>query len=209
MNYTNGGGLVCFQLDIGIALQISQITRMNAMSIICVICQIRGFTGIGERAMSLTQTLQDELARYFEHLAGRVEKALRALPRDKVYVKPFTFGNSVGHLVLHLTGNLNHYIGARIAGSGYVRDRPREFTEPTPPSPEECLHRFHAAVRMVIDTLRSQSESDLQRPITDEQPIQTRFGMFVVCVSHMNNHVGQMAYLVQALGHNTHEPPVW
>ena len=158
---------------------------------------------------SFAQTVQDELARYFEHLAGRVEKALRALPHDKVYVKPFAFGNSVGHLVLHLTGNLNHYIGAQIAGTGYVRDRPREFTEPAPPPPDEALRRFHEAVGMVVRTLRAQSETDLQLPVIYDPPIQTRLGMFLVCVSHINNHVGQMAYLVQAHGRNTQEPPVW
>jgi uncharacterized damage-inducible protein DinB len=158
---------------------------------------------------SLLQTTQDEFVRYLEHLASRVEKALRSLPREKVYVKPFAFGNSVGHLVLHLTGNLNHYIGAKIAGSGYVRDRPREFTEPNPPSPEVALERFHEAVRMVAHTLRSQSDADFQRPIHEEQPIQTRLGLFLVCVAHINNHIGQMAYLVQAQGHSTQEPPIW
>ena len=27
--------------------------------------------------------------------------------------------------------------------------------------------------------------------------------------AHLNNHIGQMSYLVQALGHNTQEPPSW
>ena len=157
----------------------------------------------------LTATVHAEMGRYFRHLAGRVEKAARAVPKDKIYFKPFIYGNSIGHLLLHLTGNLNHYIGAGIAGTGYVRNRPLEFTEPNPPPPEEALTRFQAAIEMVVKTLESQSESDLQKPIRENQPIETRFGMFLVCVSHMNNHLGQMAWLVQALGYSTNEPPVW
>jgi uncharacterized damage-inducible protein DinB len=157
----------------------------------------------------LTAIVQNEMGRYFRHLAGRVEKAVRALPKNKVYFKPFIYGNSIGHLLLHLTGNLNHYIGAGIAGTGYVRNRPLEFTEPNPPPPEEALARFQAAVEMVVKTLESQSEADLQKPIRENQPIETRFGMFLVCVSHLNNHIGQMAWLVQALGYSTNEPPVW
>ena len=157
----------------------------------------------------LTATVQNEMGRYFRHLAGRVEKAVRALPKNKVYFKPFIYGNSIGHLLLHLTGNLNHYIGTGIAGTGYVRNRPLEFTEPNPPPPEEALARFQAGVEMVVKTLESQSEADLQKPIRENQPIETRFGMFLVCVSHMNNHIGQMAWLVQALGYSTNEPPVW
>ena len=55
----------------------------------------------------------------------------------------------------------------------------------------------------------SQKRSDWKPSVKEQQPIQTRFGLVLVCVSHINNHVGQMAYLVQALGHSTDEPPVW
>jgi uncharacterized damage-inducible protein DinB len=157
----------------------------------------------------LTSTVRDELIRYFRHLASRVEKAMRAIPREKMYVKPFPFGNSLGHLVIHLTGNLNHYIGAGIAGTGYVRNRPLEFTEPNPPTPEEALTRFRQAIEMVVRTLEMQSAEDWQKPISQNEPIQTRFGMFLVCAAHLNNHIGQMAWLVQQFGCNTNEPPVW
>ena len=36
----------------------------------------------------------------------------RSVAEEQLWTKPFPFGNSIGHLVLHLTGNLNHYIGA-------------------------------------------------------------------------------------------------
>ena len=63
-------------------------------------------------------------------------------PKISSGCKPFPFGNSFGHLVLHLTGNLNYYIGTQIAGTGYVRDRDREFTETQHLPKEEVLQRF-------------------------------------------------------------------
>ena len=36
--------------------------------------------------------------------------------------------NSGGTLTLHLTGNLQHFIGGVLGGSGYVRDRDAEFS---------------------------------------------------------------------------------
>jgi uncharacterized damage-inducible protein DinB len=154
-------------------------------------------------------TVSEEFVRYLEHLAGRVERAARSIPQDKLYFRPFRFGNSIGHLILHLTGNLNHYIGAGIAGSGYVRNRPLEFTDSNPPPPNVALERFRDAVAMVVRTIRTLDDAGWQVPVKEQQPIQTRFGLVLVCVSHINNHVGQMAYLVQALGHSTDEPPVW
>ncbi len=157
----------------------------------------------------LAAGVAEEFARYFEHLAGRVERAVRSVPQDKLYTKPFTYGNSIGHLVLHLTGNLNHYIGAVIAGTGYIRDRPHEFTDPQPPAPDVALERFRAAVALVVRTVREQSDADWLKPVHEQQPIATRFGLVLVCCSHLNNHIGQMSYLVQALGHSTNEPPIW
>jgi len=158
----------------------------------------------------LSSTVADEFVRYLEHLAGRVEKAVRSIPREKVYSKPFPFGNSIGHLVLHLAGNLNHYIGAGIATTGYVRDRPKEFTDPNPPPPEQALQRFRDAVAMVAKTIRGLDDAQWQAPNEKkEHPITTHFGLVLVCISHINNHIGQMAYLVKQLGYSTDEPPVW
>jgi hypothetical protein len=159
--------------------------------------------------MDLNHVVSSEMVHYFRHLAERVEKHLRALPKDKVYFKPFIYGNSMGHLILHLTGNLNHFVGAGIAGTGYVRNRPLEFTDPNPPPPDEALRNFRAAVDMVARTMEAQSPEDWGKPIDNNQPIHTRFGMFLVCTAHLNNHIGQMAWMVQALGYSTNEPPVW
>jgi hypothetical protein len=158
---------------------------------------------------STSVVVSDELCRYFGHLATRVEQAVRSLPREKLWVKPFPFGNSVGHLVLHLTGNLNHYVGAKIAATGYVRDRPGEFSDPFEAPAEVVLARFHEAIEMVVRTIRSLDDDGLIAPIADEPPIRTRFGLLLVCATHLNNHIGQMSYLVQAQGHSTQEPPIW
>jgi uncharacterized damage-inducible protein DinB len=157
----------------------------------------------------LGAVVTEEYVRYFQHLAARVEKAVRSLPREKLWVKPFAFGNSVGHLVLHLTGNLNHYVGAKLAATGYVRDRPHEFTDASEYPAEDVLKRFHEAVDLVVRTIRSLDAAALATPIDDEMPIKTRFGLLLVCAAHLNNHIGQLSYLVQAQGHSTQEPPVW
>jgi uncharacterized damage-inducible protein DinB len=157
----------------------------------------------------LSAVVADELCFYFSYLATRVERAARSLPPERLWARPFPFGNSVGHLVLHLTGNLNHYVGNMIAGTGYVRDRPGEFTDPAEEPIDVILDRFHDAVAMVVRTIRSLGDEGLMTPVADQRPIRTRFGLLLVCAAHMNNHIGQMSYLVQAQGQGTQEPPVW
>src|SRR3954451_205545 len=128
-------------------------------------------------ASPLATAVVDDLVRYFRHMESRVERAVRSLPREGLWVKPFAFGNSVGHLVLHLTGNLNHYVGALIARTGYVRDRPREFTEASPPPPEGLMARFHEAVGMVMEPVRSLDADGWMTTVAEQPPVQTRFGL--------------------------------
>lgn len=157
----------------------------------------------------LSRLTSEEFAGYFEHLAARVESAVRSVPADKLWIKPLPFGNSIGHLVLHLTGNLNHFIGALIVGTGYVREREKEFIDPSHPSADDLLRRFHEAVAMVVQTLRSQDDAAFMVPVENQTPIRSRLGQFLVCASHMNNHLGQMSYLIQALQGTTDMPRAW
>ena len=113
---------------------------------------------------------------------------------------PTRIGNSVGHLVLHLTGNLNHYIGAKIAGTGYVRDRPREFTDAAEPPAEWSWPTSTRRSRWSSARIRSLDDDGVHGPRSPTTPIQTRFGLLLVCAAHLNNHIGQMSYLVQAWG---------
>jgi hypothetical protein len=157
----------------------------------------------------LARLTGDEFARYFEHMAQRVESAVGQVDPGSLWVKPFPFGNSIGHLVLHLTGNLNHYIGAMIAGTGYVREREKEFTDPIHPAVAELLARFHEAVSMVVRTVQTMDDEGFAVSIEHQVPIKTQLGLFLVCASHMNNHIGQMSYLVQAIKSGAEQEPTW
>jgi uncharacterized damage-inducible protein DinB len=144
----------------------------------------------------LQSTITTVLADRYAANAARVRELAGPLTEAQFWRKPFSFGNSFGHLVLHLTGNLNYYIGTQIAGSGYVRDRPREFNDPKPPAKEEALNRLDAAVAMVIETVQAQSEEDWAREYSGVGTnAATRLDMVMQCAAHMQHHIGQMIYL--------------
>ena len=158
---------------------------------------------------SLAGVVQEDMAAYFEHLAARIERLAGMLSEEEFWARPFGFGNSVGRIVAHLTGSLDHYIGAVVAGTGYERDRAAEFAGPSRPAVEELLGRFRESMRMVVGSLRSQGEAGLTTPVEDcGEPVRDRFGLFLVCAAHVSNHLGQIVYLVQAHGHRLDEK-VW
>jgi hypothetical protein len=144
----------------------------------------------------LDQTIASDLSARYKKLAGIVHELAAPLSEDGFWAKPFAFGNSFGHLALHLTGNLNYYIGAQIAGSGYVRDRPLEFSEAKRPSKADVLVKFDRAIEMVAGTINNQSREDWSKEYdavgTDAFD---RFGIVLSCATHLHHHVGQMMYL--------------
>ena len=145
---------------------------------------------------NLASTLGSVLIDRYTQNSARVRELAAPLTSEQFWQKPFAFGNSFGHLVLHLTGNLNYYIGAQIAQTGYVRDRPREFNDPNPPAKDEGLQRFEDAVAMVVRTIQAQSPQDWSSAYFGAGANATnRLDMVVQCAAHMQLHIGQMIYL--------------
>src|SRR5579864_1918157 len=149
----------------------------------------------------LNKTIGEGFARRFEELGEKVGELAGPLSDEHFWTKPFAFGNSFGHLMLHLTGNLNYYIGTEIAGTGYVRDRDREFTEAARAEKKEVMRRFDDTVAMVARTARAQTEADWMKPYSAmrEEDADNRFNIFLRCATHLHLHVGQMSYLEKEL----------
>jgi hypothetical protein len=144
----------------------------------------------------LDATLAGVLASRFDANLARVRELGSPLSEKQFWMKPYPYGNSFGHLVLHLTGNLNYYIGAQIANTGYVRDRNREFTEPNPPAKEEALRRLGDAVTMSIKVVHAQSATDWSKAYSAVNTnCSNRLDMVLQCAAHMQHHIGQMIYL--------------
>jgi uncharacterized damage-inducible protein DinB len=144
----------------------------------------------------LKSTIAAGLTARYAKLAGDVRELAAPLSNEQFWAKPFAFGNSFGHLVLHLTGNLNYYVGAQIAGTGYVRDRPLEFSDATRPSKAEVLRKFDQAIEMVTGAIGSQSAEDWSKEYTAVGAnARDRLEMVLQCATHLHHHVGQMMYL--------------
>lgn len=149
----------------------------------------------------LSKTIASVFAERYSQNAARVRELAAPLSDAQFWQKPFSFGNSFGHLVLHLTGNLNYYIGAQIGDTGYVRDRPREFANASPPLKAEALTLFDEAVAMALSTIAMQSPEDWAKEYSGSgTEAKTRLELFLICAAHMQLHIGQMIYLGYEIG---------
>lgn len=149
----------------------------------------------------LAPTVTSTLAAYYEEVRDRVHQWLEPLSTEQLWTRPYPYGNSIGHLLLHITGNLNHYIGAGIAGTGYARNRPLEFSDPSQHAKERVLADFDRAIEMVAATIRKQDSESLLTPFSDptEPRSDTYFAVFLRMAAHANHHAGQIVYLSKEL----------
>ena len=104
--------------------------------------------------------------------------------------------NSGGNLCLHLCGNLRHFIGFVLGGSGYVRDRDLEFSEANI-SREELIAR----IDMTIEEVKAALAKTTDETLASDYPIDV-FGkgafktdwFLVHLATHFNYHLGQVDY---------------
>ena len=138
-----------------------------------------------------------------EAVAAILDRDLRTLAREveaypddeALWQLPEGAPNSAGTLVLHLTGNLQHFFGARLGGTGYVRDRPAEFSARGVSRAallgqiEAARGAVRAAVKQLDDTAVRQDFPEIVggfRVTTGEYLIHL--------VSHFTYHLGQVDY---------------
>jgi len=125
-------------------------------------------------------------------LAG-FEAELNAFPDDaSVWIMHPQIPNSTGTLALHAAGNLRHFVGATLGGSGYVRDRDAEFRT-RDLARSELLVLLHAARDEVNDTLRRLDSTALDAPFPLEVGgVTLSTGLMLThLATHLAYHLGQ------------------
>jgi uncharacterized damage-inducible protein DinB len=138
------------------------------------------------------------LVQEYRALAESVHRWVDPLTTEQIWTNPFAFGNTIGHLLLHLTGNLSNYVGAEIAGTGYVRNRPLEFSDDTRRPKEDVLRAFDETVALVLATIEGQTERDWCTPYTAAgHDAADRFTIVMHCATHLNHHLGQIIVLAR------------
>lgn len=103
--------------------------------------------------------------------------------------------NSAGNLCLHLVGNLNTYIGAEFGKTGYVRNRPLEFSLKNIPR-AELLSKIEETIIVVDNALDNISEEELKKEyplLVFENKTSTEF-MLIHLTTHLAYHLGQINY---------------
>ena len=140
------------------------------------------------------------LTSYVSNLIIRELRALnreiQSFPNDEaLWQTPPGVTNSAGTLALHLAGNLQHYLGAKLGGSSYRRDREAEFSR-RGASREELSREVEQAIVAVEQALPKLTSDNLDADFPEKVGGQTvRTEEFLLhLVTHLAYHLGQFDY---------------
>ncbi|UBM57437.1 DUF1572 domain-containing protein [Marinilongibacter aquaticus] len=139
---------------------------------------------------------------YLKNL-DQLEKELLAYESEELlYAKVDSIPNSGGNLVHHLCGNVQHFIGAILGKTGYVRDRDAEFSAKI--DRDELLEYIQDARGAIEAAFDETEESDME----NLYPIEVFGGqklaivdMLLHLLAHFNYHVGQINYHRRLIQH--------
>lgn len=103
--------------------------------------------------------------------------------------------NSAGNLCLHLIGNLNTYIGAELGNTGYVRNRPEEFSLKNIPR-QELISKIDRTIEMLEPVLGSLTEDQLKSEypqVVSDGTVSAEYFLIHLAM-HLSYHLGQVNY---------------
>ena len=136
-------------------------------------------------------------------VAAILDRDLQTLAREvmaypderSLWATPPGIPNSAGTLALHLAGNIRHYLGAQLGGTGYVRDRTAEFAARDVPRATILaqIEETRAAVRAAAARTREERLSEDFPEVVGGLRVAT--GEYLIhLVSHFAYHLGQLDY---------------
>jgi hypothetical protein len=146
--------------------------------------------------------LKETLIEIFERDLLKLRAEIEAYREDAdIWLVPDGITNAAGNLCLHLEGNLNHFIGAVLGDTGYVRDRDTEFSARGLPR-EVLVTGIDNLIPIIRVTLENMSESSFYKtyPLEKHGQVVSVDYMLIHLVSHLSYHLGQINYHRRLVG---------
>ncbi len=141
------------------------------------------------------------LAQSREYLTGhylpKILASVERLSDEDLWWRPNEASNSVGNLILHLSGNVRQWIVSGVGGAPDQRVRDREFAQRDPLPKAELIEALSRAVREADAVIAGVSRSALgERRVIQGREVTVLEAIYHV-VEHFSTHVGQIVMIAK------------
>ena len=150
--------------------------------------------------------MTDDVSRLLVRELSAFAREVELFPDDESLFRTLPgVTNSAGNLALHVSGNLKHFVGAVLGGTGYVRDRDAEFGARSGRR-EDVVRELRETATVVADTLGRLPLEALEKPYP--QPVanlELPCRLFLMHLAvHLSFHLGQAGYLRRIVTADNH-----
>lgn len=147
--------------------------------------------------------MKRSIAQVFEKDLNRLKLEIEAFKvEENIWLKSDGINNSAGNLCLHIIGNLNYYIGAILGNTGYIRNRPLDFTDKV--TKHNLLETIEKTQIVVLKTLENLNPEHLEKIYPEDvlgYKMTTEY-FLIHLLGHLNYHLGQINYHRRILCYN-------
>ncbi|HEV7472757.1 MAG TPA: DinB family protein [Pyrinomonadaceae bacterium] len=138
--------------------------------------------------------------KYFSHdYVPKIERCLEAVTDQDVWWRPNEDSNSIGNLLLHLSGNVRQWIVSGLGGAADHRQRQTEFDERSVISKQQLLNRLKETVAEVDAVLEQFDPGNLLAPYRIQNCDVSALEAIYHVVEHFSMHTGQIITLTKLL----------
>lgn len=128
----------------------------------------------------------------------KIERCLDLLSDDDIWWRPNDVSNSIGNLILHLSGNVTMWIIGGVGKLPFDRNRQLEFDERRPISSAELSNRLKSVVAQADGVLKEVDAGELlSRRHIQGYDVTVLEAIYHV-VEHFSMHTGQIILLSKA-----------
>jgi uncharacterized damage-inducible protein DinB len=132
-----------------------------------------------------------------EHYLPRILECLKRLPEEDIWWRPHSTSNSVGNLVLHLSGNVRQWIISGLGGEPDRRERDKEFTQLGPLPRRTLVTRLRDTVVEACRVLEELEAQELKRVHSIQGFQVAGFQAVAHVVEHFAYHAGQIIFVAK------------
>ena len=151
---------------------------------------------------NLDTSIGEAFIRYARHELSesylpKIQRCLELLNEEDVWWRAHETNNSIGNLLLHLSGNVRQWIISGLGGKEDLRNRPAEFAARGSYSKQELLQGLVSTIREADQTLASFDTNRLLEKRTIQGFDVTCLDVIFHVVEHCSGHVGQIVFVTK------------
>jgi len=127
----------------------------------------------------------------------KIEKCVEMLSDEQIWWRANASSNSIGNLLLHLSGNVRQWIVVGLGGAADARDRDAEFAERDLIPRGDLLNRLRQTLSEADETLARFETTKLLAPFAIQGLDVTALAAILHVVEHFSMHTGQIILIAK------------